>query len=246
MSILITGGSKGIGQGIALRFSEPGNLVFVNYAHDTDAAEATAKLIADRGAEPVLLQRDVGDPEGCDALLADVAQRTDRLDQLVHGAVAPIAKPIMELTAEESQRAVALNGTALLWLVQAARPLLGRGSSVFFLSSRGSKVAVGRYAAIGAPKAMAEALIRYLAVELAAEGIRANTVSASGVLTDAVRAVVPNAEERFAALAELTPTGRNLDVDDIANAVAWLASDEGAMVTGRELFLDGGLYTRAS
>src|SRR3546814_222977 len=177
MSILVTGGSKGIGRGIAVRFATPGNLVFINYSNDDDAAKETADLVAAKGAEPVLLKRAIGDPESCTALLADVAARTDRLDQLVHGAVAPITDPILDLSPADFQRAVNLNGSALLWLVQSARPLLQRGSSVFFLSSRGSKVAVKNYAAIGAPKALAEALIRYLAVELAPDGIRAHTVS---------------------------------------------------------------------
>jgi NAD(P)-dependent dehydrogenase (short-subunit alcohol dehydrogenase family) len=246
VSILITGGSKGIGRGIALRFAEPGNLVFLNYAHDDDAAKEAADLVAEKGAEPILLKRDIGDADACAALLADVAEHTDRLDQLVHGAVAPITNPILDLSPADFDRAVNLNGSALLWLTQSARPLLGQGSTIFFLSSRGSKVAVPNYAAIGAPKAMAEAIIRYLAVELAPHGIRAHIVSASGVLTDAIRAVIPDAEERFAKLAATNPSGRNLEIEDIANAVAWLASEEASMVTGRELFVDGGLYTKAS
>jgi enoyl-[acyl-carrier protein] reductase III len=86
--------------------------------------------------------------------------------------------------------------------------------------------------------------MRYLAVELAPHGIRANTIVASGVLTDAVRSVLPNAEERFAKLAELNPSGRNLTVDDIAELVHSVTRPEHIMLTGHLIELDGGLHLR--
>ena len=245
MAIVITGGSKGIGRAIAERFARTGTDVIINYAHDAAAAEEAAEAVAQRGGTPHLVQQDVGTPEGCRALIAQVRERVDHIDQLVHGAVRPVSSPAVDVEADTFLECLQLNGAALLYLVQAARPLLRSGSTVFFLSSRGSKVAVPNYVAIGAPKALAESLVRYLAVELAPHGIRVNTVSASALLTDAFRAVIPNADERFAAAAEANPSGRNLDVSDVANAVYWLASEEASMVTGRELFIDGGLYVKA-
>jgi enoyl-[acyl-carrier protein] reductase III len=100
------------------------------------------------------------------------------------------------------------------------------------------------YVSIGPAKALAESLMRYLAVELAPHGIRANTIVASGVLTDAVRSVLPNAEERFAKLAELNPSGRNLTVDDIAELVHSITRPEHIMLNGHLIELDGGLHLR--
>lgn len=244
MAILITGGSKGIGRSIAERFAAPGVKVFINYANDDAAAQSTAQSVRERGGEPILLKRDVGSSGGAAALLADVARHTDRLDQLVHGAVYPYSSSLLDADPAQFDRAVALNGTVLLYLVQSALPLLRRGSSVFFLSSRGSKMAIPNYSPIGAPKAMGEALIRYLAVELAPRGVRAHVVSPSLVLTDALRKVFTNAEERAAAAAAVNPMGRNATGEDVAAAIYFLASPEASMITGRELVIDGGAYIK--
>jgi enoyl-[acyl-carrier protein] reductase III len=246
MAILITGGSKGIGRAIAERFAAPGVTVFVNYVSDDAAAEQTAALVRERGGEPVLLKRDIATHAGASALLAEVARHTDRLDQVVHGAVFPYSTSLLEADPAQFDRAVTLNGTGLLYIVQAALPLLRKGSTIFFLSSRGSKVAVPKYAAIGAPKAMAEALIRYLAVELAPRGVRAHIVSPSLVLTDAVRQLfgAQNAEARAVAAAAANPSGRNASGTDVANAMYFLASPEAEMITGRELIIDGGAYIK--
>jgi len=244
MAILITGGSKGIGRSIAERFAAPGVKVFINYASDDAAAKNAAQAVRDRGGEPILLKRDISSSQGVADLLADVATHTDRLDQLVHGAVYPYSTSLLDADPTRFQRAVTLNGTALLFLVQSALKLLHPGSSVFFLSSRGSKMAIPNYSPIGAPKAMAEALIRYLAVELAPRGVRAHVVSPSLVLTDALRKVFSNAEERAAAAAAANPMGRNATGEDVAEAVWFLASPAAAMITGRELVIDGGAYIK--
>ena len=246
MAILITGGSKGIGRSIAERFSAPGVQVFVNYASDDAAAQETATLVRARGGEPILLKQDISTFAGVHELLARVSGHTDHLDQVVHGAVYAYSCSLLEADPAQFERAVMLNGTGMLYVAQAALPLLRKGSTLFFLSSRGTKVAVPNYAAIGAPKAMAEALIRYLAVELAPRGIRAHVVSPSLVLTDAVRQVfgAENADKRAAAAAAANPSGRNATGMDVANAMFFLALPEAEMITGRELVIDGGAYIK--
>lgn len=244
MSILITGGSKGIGRAIALRFAKPGNAVFVNYHADDDAAESTAEEIRSRGAEAHLIKGDVGTPEGARQVVEEVAERTDRLDQLVHGAVDAYAAAALDADLEKFTRAAHLNGLALLYLVQPALPLLTSGSTVFFLSSRGSHTVVPRYVGIGPAKAFAESLIRYLAVELAPRGIRANVVSSGALATDALRALIPDIDDRMEALAAANPSGRNVDFDDVCAAVEFLASPEAGMIQGRVLMIDGGSTLR--
>ena len=244
MTILITGGSKGIGRAIGTRFAAEGDHVLVNYHHDDAAAALAREEIEAAGGACTLIQADVGTPVGLESLVQQVTSKVDRLDQIVHGAVLPASSPALDLDVETLQRATWLNGAVLLPLVQRLRPLLGDGSSVLFLSSRGSRLVVPNYVSIGAPKAMAEAIIRYLAVELAPHGIRANTIVASGVLTDAVRAVLPNAEERFAKLAEMNPSGRNLTVEDIAELAHAVTRPEHSMLNGQCLELDGALHLR--
>jgi enoyl-[acyl-carrier protein] reductase III len=241
VAILVTGGSKGIGRAIALRFARPGNAVFVNFHADAAAAEQTAREISERGAEPHAIRADVSTPEGAGELLARVAERTERLDQLVHCAVDPLSGPVLEVDPERFRRAVELNGVALVYLVQAALPLLGSGSSVFLLSSRGSHRAIPGYAALGAAKALGESLVRYLAVELAPRGVRANVVSAGALDTEAFRAALKNPDERLAAAARANPSGRGLRFEDVTAVVEMLASPEAQMVQGQTVMVDGGL-----
>jgi len=140
--------------------------------------------------------------------------------------------PVLDVDAAEFTDAVTLNGIALLYVVQAALPLLGDGSTAV----------VPGYAALGAAKAFGEMLIRYLAKELAPRGVRANTVSAGPLDTEALRAVIPNADERLQAAADANPSGRGLEFSDVAETVGWLASPAARMVQGQTVFVDGGLY----
>jgi enoyl-[acyl-carrier protein] reductase III len=242
MSVLVTGGSKGIGRQIAVRLAEGGGTAFINYHSDDEAAEEAVAAVEDAGGTAHLVKGDVSTPEGAQAVVDQVAEETDELGQVVHCAVDPYSTDVLEADLDRFTDAVTLNGVALLYVTQAALPLLDEGSSVFFLSSRGSDTVVPGYAAIGTAKAFGESLVRYMGKELAPLGIRANTVSAGPLETDAIHTVLENAGERLEAAAEANPSGRGLEFDDVTEAVAWLASPEAEMVNGQLLFVDGGLY----
>ncbi len=241
MAILVTGGSKGIGLEIALSFSEPGSQVFLNYAADDKAAAAARQAVEAKGAECHLLKGDAGTPEGCKQIMLAVADKVERLDQLVHCAVRAVPHPALECDLEEFTKAVNLNGTALLYLTRAAMPLLARGSTIFFLSSRGSRIVVPNYAAIGVAKSLGESLVRYLATELAPHGIRINTVSPGVVDTEAVRTLFGDAtEEIMRHAAESNPSGRGVKHADYTNMIRFLASPEAEFVQGQTIFINGG------
>lgn len=242
MTILITGGSKGIGRGIAERFARDGAHVLISYSSDDTAAEDARQAVDRAGGTATLIKLDLSTPEGVTALGAAVADATDTLDQIVYGAVWPKAASPLEITVQEFAKAAFMNGGSLLATVQELRPFLHRGSSIYQISSRGSKLAVPNYIAIGAPKALGEAIVRYLAVALAPDGIRINTISCSGVLTDAIRAIRPDAEERATRLAAINPSGRNVEPKDVAELIHALSAPAMEMVTGREFFVDGGQY----
>ncbi|ODU07611.1 MAG: hypothetical protein ABS81_00445 [Pseudonocardia sp. SCN 72-86] len=247
MTILVTGGTKGLGRETALRFATPGNDVFVNYRSDDAAAEWTAAEIRARGAVPHLVRADVGTIAGARAAVAAVADVTDELGQLVHCAVdTGTAGPILEMDPEGFARAVQCNASALIPLVQSALPLFRRGSAVVFVSSRGSQAVVPGYGAVGPPKLLGEILISYLAVELAPLGVRANTVAASTLDTEALRAVLTDAEaeKRLARATELNPSGRRVEIAEVVDAIEFLCSDRATMVQGQRLNVDGGFYLR--
>ena len=246
MAILVTGGTKGIGLAIARRFAKPGTDVFLNYLSDHEAAERAREAVAAAGARVHLLPGDVGTPEGARAVLERVAAVADRLDQLVHCAVRVIPGPLLAIDPADFTAAVNLNGTALLYLVQAARPLLRRGSTVFFLSSRGSRVALPNYAAVGVPKALAECLVRYLALELAPLGVRANCVAPGMVDTEALRRVYgERTDELLRQAAASNPSGRNVVDDDYCGLIEFLASPAAEMIQGQVVFVTGGSYLAA-
>ena len=246
MSILVTGGTKGIGLEIACRFAIPGTDVFLNYVSDDDAAKRAAQRVESLGARAHLIKQDVGTPEGAQALLKAVAGKTDRLDQLVHCAVRVLAEPMLEVDLHEFTKAINVNGTALLYLVQSALPLLKDGSSVVFLTSRGSRTALKNYAAVGAAKAMAEALVRYLVLELGPRGIRINCIAPSGVDTEAIRLVYGDkTDEVLRRNAAETPNGRSIKHDDYTALVEFLASPAAAMIQGQVIFINGGHYLHA-
>ena len=242
MAILVTGGSKGIGRAIAIRFGAEGADVFINYHRDDEAAEATAADVEDAGGNAFLVKGDVSTPDGTQNVVENVADEVDHLDQVVHCAVDPLSSSVLDVDPGRFTEAVTLNGIGLLYLVQAAFPLLDEGSTVFFMSSRGSDTVVPGYAALGTSKAFGECLIRYLAKALAPHGIRANTVAAGPLDTEAIHTVLDNPEERLAEAVEANPSGRGLEFDDVTEAVIWLASPEAEMVQGQLLFVDGGLY----
>jgi enoyl-[acyl-carrier protein] reductase III len=242
MSICVTGGSSGLGRAIAERFAPGGNHVFVNYHANDAAAAETAASIESLGGIPHLIKADVGTPEGCQELMREVGKHVDRLDQLVHAAAKAATGATLTIDPQELTEAITLNGTALVYLVQAALPLLQRGSSVYYISSRGSRIVIPNYVALGTAKALGEHIMRYLAVELAPRGIRANTVSPGAVDTAAFRAMFPdNWQQRLEAAAKANPSGRGVKVEDAADVV-WLLSQPGfEMVQGQIIGVDGGV-----
>ena len=241
MSILITGGTKGIGLAIAKAFAPDAGDVFLNYYRDDEAASRAARDVSAAGGRAHIIKADTGTLDGCASLIATVRQTTGHLDQVVHCALDAYASPTLTADPTRFARAVTTNGTSLLFLVQAALPILSRGSTIFFLTSRGGRIVVANYAAIGVAKAMAESLIRYLAVELAPKGIRINAIAPAIVETDSVRALFgTKTTDLVRDAADHNPTGRGVTDADYSNLMRWLASPEAEFIQGQVIFVNGG------
>jgi enoyl-[acyl-carrier protein] reductase III len=241
MSILIAGGTKGIGLAIAKAFAPEAGDVVLGYHSDDAAAAAAAEEVAAAGGRPHLVKADAGTPEGCSRLVEAARAAGARLDQLVHCVVDAYATTTLNADATRFTKAVTTNGMSLLYLVQAALPLLPRGSSIFYLTSRGGRVVVPNYAAVGVGKALAESLMRYLATELAPKGIRVNAIAPAIVETDAVRAIFgADASELVRSSATHNPSGRGIEAGDYTSLMRWLASPEAEFVQGQVIFVNGG------
>jgi len=239
---LVTGGTKGIGKAVTLELASSQASVLINYLADETAAAETATEARAAGGDARLIRADACSAEGA-LLVADAARaELGALDLVVHCAVTPANGSALDTDADVFRQSIERNGLSLLWLVRACADLLQPGASIVFLTSGGSSRAVPNYAPLGVAKAVAEALVRYLAAELAPRGVRVNCVSSGAVDTAALRAVMPEVADQFLAdSARRNPSGRALSTADVARVVALLASPGAAMIQGQILRVDGGL-----
>jgi enoyl-[acyl-carrier protein] reductase III len=234
-AVLVTGGSRGIGKAIALRFAELGAArIAIGYLRNDSAAEAAAEEIAAAGAEPVLLRGNVTS----DRVAREVAA-LGPLDVLVHNAATGVIRPALEVEEKHWDWTLGANARALLSLARAAAPQMQGGASIVGISSLGAQRVLENYALVGTSKAALESLVRYLAVELAPRKIRVNAVSAGVVETEALEHF-PNKEQMLRAARRRTPVGRMVEPRDVAEAVIWLCSPGAEMVCGQTLVVDGG------
>ncbi len=238
-SVFVTGGSRGIGKAIALRFAGLGaTRVAIGYMRSDAAAEETAAELRALGAEPVLVRGNISS----DRVLGEVGA-LGALDALVHNAATGVIRPALETEDKHWDWTMTANARALLALARVAAPQMPSGSSIVGISSLGSHRVLENYTLVGTSKAALEALIRYLAVELAPRGIRANGVSGGVVDTGALEHF-PNKDEMLR-FGSANPAGRLVSPEDIAGAVTFLCSPEAEMIRGQILIVDGGFSLRA-
>ncbi len=233
MNVLVTGGSRGIGRAICLALAAPGRTILVNYLRNDAAAEETAQMVRDRGANALVVQGNVRSESDLKVLAAAM----DPVDVLVHNAAVGALKPHdrmrsnqWDLTIESSLRP--------FWLLTKLVNL-SEGASVIGLSSLGSRRFTPGYAAMGAAKAGMEALTRQLAVELSPQKVRVNTVCGGLIETDTL-SYFPNREEMISFAIEHTPMKRLGQPEDLARVVRFLASDDARWITGQVIVADGG------
>ena len=239
-SVLVTGGSRGIGKTIALRFASLGaRTVAIGYMRSDTAAEETAEELRTLGAEPILVRGNVASQR-----IADEVAGLGPLDVLIHSAATGVIRPALETLDKHWDWTLSADARALLSLTRAAAPSMKPGSSIIGLSSLGSTRVLENYALVGASKAALEALVRYLAVELAPQGIRVNAVSAGVVETGALE-YFPN-REAMLEMGRANPVGRIVTPADIAACVTFLCSPEAEMIRGQTLVVDGGWSLLAS
>ena len=233
-SVLVTGGTRGIGRAIALRLVSDGAArVALGYMRNDRAAEGAAEAVRAAGAEPVLVRGNLASAR----VVAELAE-AGPYRAVVHSAATGVIRPALETEDRHWDWTLNANARAFLSLTRAVAPAMPEGASIVALSSLGSVRVLDNYLLVGASKAALEAVVRYLAVGLASRGIRVNAVSGGVVETEALDHF-PNRDEMLGSV-ERTPAGRLVEPDDIAGVVSFLCSEDAEMIRGQTLVVDGG------
>ncbi|MGY2050386.1 SDR family NAD(P)-dependent oxidoreductase [Methylobacterium sp. JK268] len=236
---LVTGASRGIGRSAALALAKMGAQVIVHYGRNAAEARSVVDQIKAAGGRAEAVGADLSDPLGAHKLAAKVRDVVgDRLDILVANAGISKAATIAETTLEDFDALFAVNVRAPFFLVQQLLPILREGSSVVFTSSLAAHAAVANLSAYAATKGAIDTLIRHLALDLGARGVRVNAVAPGVVETDMSSFAKTDAGREFTL--GMQALKRVARPDDIAGAIAFLASDAARWVTGDTLRVDGG------
>lgn len=239
---LITGGARGIGRATALKLAQAGCDIAIVYYNSSDEAANLVTEIEQFGRKAVAIQANVADHQSVKELFARFRDHFIRLDFLISNAASGVLKPALKMSTKHWRWCLETNALALNHLVSEGHDLMPRGGRVIALSSLGASRAIPNYAFIGASKAALEAMVRSLSLEMAAQGVTVNTVSAGVVDTDALKHF-PNREQLLDEYQAHALANRPLVPDDVANAVYLLCLPEADMINAHTLFVDAG-YSR--
>jgi len=238
---VVTGGSTGIGLAIAQRFVREGATVYITGRRQAELNAAAASIGAAAHAACV----DSADPAQLAALFARIKEEHGALDVLVANAGGGSLMPLGQITEEHFDDTFSRNVKGTLFTVQAALPLLGKGSSVILTGSTAASGGTANFSVYAASKAAVRAFARNWILDLKGRDIRINTLSPGSIQTPGLVELVgtdPAQQQGFLDhLASQIPMGRVGQPDEIAKAAVFLASDDASFVTGIELFVDGGI-----
>lgn len=235
----VTGGSRGIGRAICVALAKRGANVVFGYFRNGEAARETLRLVEDEGVKSLALKANLIDPDALSKSFDDIEEIFGRVDVFVSNAASGVIKPFGDLNERAWQWTMDANARAFFLGGSRARALMPDGGSMIGMSSGGANRVLPGYAVVGASKAAIEALARYMAVELAADGIRVNVVSPGVVDTEALKHF-PMRDEMLDRARTQTPAGRLVTPDDVAAAVDFLTSERATMITGQVVTVDGG------
>ncbi len=237
---LVTGGSRGIGRAIVLRLARQGADVAFSYRGNAGAAASTVLEVEALGRRALAIQADAKSAEGADAMVKATLDAFGKIDILVNNAGITRDNLIMRMGGDEWTDVIDTNLSGAFYALKAVtRPMLkARGGRIINITSVSGQAGQTGQANYSAAKAGLIGLTKAAARELASRGITVNAVAPGFVLTELTQNL-PDALK--AQITERTPLGRFGTTDEIANAVAFLASDEAAYITGQVLAVDGGL-----
>jgi glucose 1-dehydrogenase len=249
-NVLVTGGTSGIGQAIAVRFAEYGANVAINYlrqpeeAHDTrDQVHACVSRVKREGVRDALVQGDVSDEDDVAKMVGSVVDQLGGLDVLINNAGIQISRPTDELSSADFDRVIAVNlRGAFLCARESIRRFLDaqQPGVIINVSSVHQLIPKPDYLGYSVSKGGMQNLTRTLALEFAPRGIRVNGIGPGATITPINRAWVEDPVKKEQVQSHI-PMRRAGTADEMGGIACFLASDDAAYITGQTLFVDGGL-----
>ena len=240
--IIITGGSRGMGKCLALKLGAQQAKVVVNYRRDEEAATQTVAEIEASGGTALAVQADVAETESVESLVQQAVDRFGGVDVIVANAAASAFKPLSQIHGRHVEKTMSLTVQGFLDLVRLSTPHMPSDGRVMAVSGWDSFRALPGHGLLGAAKAAMETIVKYLAIELAGEGITAVGVCPGPIDTDSFRYYAGDAWDDYAKqwLAQ-TPSGAYPTPDEVADVMAYLVSPRARAINGQTIVVDGGL-----
>jgi 3-oxoacyl-[acyl-carrier protein] reductase len=243
-TVIVTGGSRGIGRACSVTFAALGAKVAFSYSSNSDAADVTADAIQQVGLPPIVKRIDLSDFEGARAAIRDIADEAESVDILVNNGGIGINCPMSELSSQLWHQAIDTNFKGVYACTQEAVRVMkqkGRGGKIVNISSLATFVGLPGNTAYAASKAGIIGMSRSLAREVAADNIQVNAIAPGFIATDMTAGLDGQMREQLIAG---IPAGRAGLPQDVAWAVVFLASPLSSYITGETMIVDGGVLTR--
>ncbi|HEX9057777.1 MAG TPA: glucose 1-dehydrogenase [Ktedonobacterales bacterium] len=245
---IVTGGSLGIGAGIVRRLASEGASVTLDYHTHREAADAIANEVTAHGGRALVVQADVSQVADIQGMVRQTVEQFGRLDIMVNNAGIEEPQSFLDVDEQEWQRQIGVDLKGPFFGIQAATQQMikqGGGGVIINVSSVHEDLPMPNNAVYCAAKGGLRMLTRTLASELAPHAIRIVNVGPGAIATPINTQTLSDPQKKAALLAEI-PLQRIGQPDDVASAVAWLASDDASYITGTTLFVDGGLMIHAA
>lgn len=236
---IVTGASRGIGRAIALRLSQEGASVVVNYARGADQAKDVVSAIEAAGGKALAVQADVRKTAEIRDLFDRTQETYSQIDILVNNAGVILYKPLAEVTEAEFDNLFAINVKGTFFACQEAAKRMAEGGRIVNFSSSTTAMLLPTYGAYVATKGAVEQLTRSLAKELGDRQITVNVISPGP--TDTELFTVGKTAEQIQRFTQMTALGRLGKVEDIADVTAFLCSEQARWITGQNIRVNGGI-----
>jgi enoyl-[acyl-carrier protein] reductase III len=241
-TVIVTGGSRGMGKQLALRLGGEGANVVVNYRRDAEAAKQAVAEIEQAGGTALAVQGDVSETEAVDSLVAKAAERFGKIDVVVANAAASAFKPLSQIRGHHIAKTMGITVQGFLDLARASAEHMPPGGRIVAVSGWDSFRVLPGHGLLGAAKAAMETIVKYFAVELSGKGITAVGVCPGPIDTDSFRLYAGEAwadyERQWLAM---TPSGAYPTPEEVADVMLFLCSPRSAAINGQTIVVDGGL-----